>query len=123
MSGVQMERPEGACNTQPAENLTSMRFYSNKSCKERKYFPPNDLNDISVESQRARLRHHLECYGSCTTFEARQKLNIVSPAPRIMELREMGCSITTIRVRENDQSGRPHLIGKYVWHGEVREAA
>lgn len=116
-------KPAECTNTEPVlkNNLSASNVSTIATrCK---YFPPNDLNDVSVESQRARLRHHLECYGSCTTFEARQKLNIVSPAPRIMELREMGCSITTIRVRENDQSGRPHLIGKYVWHGEVREAA
>ena len=116
-------KPAECANTEPVQKYNKFNSDVSTIATRRKYFPQNDLNDVSVESQRARLRQYLECNGSCTTFEARQKLNIVSPAPRIMELREMGWSITTIRVRENDQSGRPHLIGKYVWHGEVREAA
>lgn len=68
----------------------------------------------STASQRVTLLEHLKKHGSITTLQARQVLGVMSPAPRIKELREAGYSIITIRVIDVDSAGIKHRQGLYV---------
>ena len=54
------------------------------------------FTDNSTNNQRAKLLDYLQEHGSITTTQAREDLDILSPAPRIMELRARGYSIVTL---------------------------
>ena len=54
--------------------------------------------------------------GPKTTIELR-RLNILSPAPRVMELRNMGIGIDTDWARFNDSDGLEHRVGEYHYLG------
>lgn len=71
---------------------------------------------LSVESaaQRFRLAAALKSLTSISTSQARDELAIMSPAPRIMELRRRGWDIRTDRVWIADSLGVPHLQAQYV---------
>jgi hypothetical protein len=73
----------------------------------------NSLNDTSTESQRQRLLVTLQGQAVSTLF-ARGKLNILSPAGRIYELRKRGYRILTHWIIEFDTEGRRHRVAKYV---------
>mgnify|MGYP000594065554 CR=1 FL=1 len=64
--------------------------------------------DVSVSAQRVRLKKALQERGSVTTYEARDGLNISSPAPRIFDLRAQGYDIKTILETLEDGNGNPH---------------
>lgn len=68
------------------------------------------VNCTSLPAQRLRLLTYLMSRLSIgvTTYEARDDLNIVSPAPRIEELRNQGHKIETIRETLPDHAGRLH---------------
>lgn len=68
----------------------------------------------SKAAQRGRLLQYLQQYGSITTLQARQILAVMSPAPRIKELRESGYSIKTNWVKDTDSAGVEHRQGLYV---------
>lgn len=68
----------------------------------------------SKAAQRGRLLQYLQLHGSITTLQARQILAVMSPAPRIKELRELGYSITTNWVKDTDSAGVEHRQGLYV---------
>lgn len=82
----------------------------------------NRLNN-STASQRVTLLEHLKKYGSITTLQARQVLGVMSPAPRMKELREAGYSIITERVLDADSTGREHRQGLYVLCVAAKENA
>lgn len=65
------------------------------------------INDTSASAQRARLLNRLQA-GPIDTITARDELNIMAPAPRIKELRELGFAIKTHRVTRVDEQGRKH---------------
>jgi len=73
-----------------------------------------ELLNNSTASQRVALLEHLKKHGSITTLQARQVLGVMSPAPRIKELREAGHSIITERVLDADSTGRKHQQGLYI---------
>ena len=72
-----------------------------------------DVTNNSRESQRARLLDYLH-RNSCTTLEAREKLNICHPAARVQELRDAGHDILTFREQDINAQGHRHIVAKYV---------
>lgn len=68
----------------------------------------------SSRSQRERLTEALCRMGAVTTIEARKYLDVMSPAPRIMELRRAGRPIKTLWVNQATDSGKMHRVGLYV---------
>lgn len=67
----------------------------------------------STESQRFLLLDHLK-KGPFTTIQARDELGVMSPAPRVMELRRQGHNIITLRTETVDRTGTKHREGQYV---------
>lgn len=62
----------------------------------------------STAAQRKRLMDYLIHNGAVNTMYARDRLNIMAPAPRIKELRDQGHVIHTARLTINDRDGRSH---------------
>jgi hypothetical protein len=69
----------------------------------------------SSRNQRDRIVEGLKVHGALTTIEMRRELDVMSPAPRILELRRMGKPIKTEWVSQATESGRKHRVGLYVW--------
>tara|TARA_B110000208_G_scaffold27214_1_gene35612 strand:- start:967 stop:1242 length:276 start_codon:yes stop_codon:yes gene_type:complete len=67
----------------------------------------------STESQRSLLLDHLK-KGPLTTIQARDELGVMSPAPRVMELRRQGHNIITLRTETVDRTGTKHREGQYI---------
>ena len=67
----------------------------------------------STESQRSLLLDHLK-KGPLTTIQARDELGVMSPAPRVMELRRQGHNIITLWTETVDRTGTKHREGQYV---------
>lgn len=72
----------------------------------------------SSSSQRAKILKHFETCPQLSTTQARAKYGIMSPAPRIMELRAQGYQIDTHRITERDSNGVQHRMGLYVFQGK-----
>lgn len=72
----------------------------------------------SAHAQRTRLLQALR-RAPVSTIAARRELDILSPAPRIMELRQRGFDIETFWQHEATDCGRTHRIGLYVLTGEA----
>ncbi|MEN9902547.1 MAG: hypothetical protein RL651_1211 [Pseudomonadota bacterium] len=68
----------------------------------------------SAQNQRERILDALRTHGAITTIEMRKYLDVMSPAPRIMELRRMGKRITTHWVKQATDSGKAHRVALYV---------
>ena len=71
-------------------------------------------NDSSVSNQRAQILSYLKQYGSATTLEIRNNLHILSPAPRVFELRERGVQIITTKESQSTPDGKEHFIARYI---------
>lgn len=69
----------------------------------------------SVDAQRARLLAALE-ERPMTTLEIRRELDILGPAPRILELRRQGQNILTTWADQPTDSGRLHRVAQYSLH-------
>lgn len=80
----------------------------------------NQLIDVSAASQRAQILSHLKKYGSATTIEIRNELHILSPAPRVLELREQGISILTVRENQLTPDGKEHYVARYVLQSGIK---
>ena len=65
------------------------------------------ITDTSASAQRVRLLERLQL-GPVSTFDARFDMNIMTPAPRIKELREQGHPILTDRQTLTDPLGFEH---------------
>lgn len=76
-------------------------------------------NDNSAHSQRLLLIGWLQLHGIITTIEARRDLDILHPAARVQELREIGHDIATNWTQGETECGRKHRIARYV----LRKAA
>ena len=75
----------------------------------------SQLNDTSARSQRLRLVAYLRELGSIDRFCAQEKLNILSLATRIFELRELGYEIYSDDRTTQDPHGRLHRgVTRYV---------
>ena len=76
------------------------------------------FHDNSPIAQQARiLSWFLNISPRLSTLEAREELGIMSPACRIMELRDMGHDIITDREQQVDVTGTNHPVGVYVYMG------
>lgn len=72
-----------------------------------------DISEVSTVAQRQRLLAVLRAK-PVTTIMARSELNILSPAPRIFELRALGYDIITYRRKDITAEGLPHSVAEYV---------
>lgn len=75
----------------------------------------------SRSSQRARILKHFKECPRLSTIQAREQYGIMSPAPRIKELRAQGYNIVTQRITEHDSNGVPHCMGLYVFQDKKQE--
>jgi len=74
----------------------------------------NNKTSTSNEAQRQRLLTHLREKGSICTSEAREQLAVMSPAPRVLELRREGWKIATVMQQIADDAGVLHRQALYV---------
>ncbi|WP_116424688.1 helix-turn-helix domain-containing protein [Pseudomonas citronellolis] len=65
------------------------------------------IGATSSHAQRARLLKRLQL-GPVDTLTARSELNILMPAARIKELKNLGYDIRTYRITLTDQQGNTH---------------
>lgn len=72
----------------------------------------------TTSSQREAILNWLLNVGSITTQEARENLEITSPAPRIFELKALGWRIETKMVEWRSHRGISHRIAKYILTGK-----
>ena len=75
-----------------------------------------NVTDTSSDAQRVRLLAALKT-GPITTLEARQSLNVLHPAGRIQELRNLGYRIVTHWQTDYTSEGYRHRVAKYVLRG------
>lgn len=78
-----------------------------------------DTLDISAATQRAQILDYLQRYGSATTLQIRDELHILSPAPRILELRAQGHKIITHWGNGTTPDNKVHRIARYVLLSEI----
>jgi len=76
--------------------------------------PNQDKVHSTASNDRKALLNHLIEYVRITTLQAREELGVMSPAPRIFELRGLGYNIITHRRYERDITGRNHYQAEYV---------
>lgn len=74
---------------------------------------PNFTNN-TAHNQRIKLLDWLFEKNSITTTQARETLDVMSPAPRIFELRKAGYLINTIWESWVSEYGIKHRIARYV---------
>ena len=77
----------------------------------------NYLSNTDTMAQRARLLKALmeRKNKGCTTIEAREDLNVMSPAARVFELRHFhGYKIDTVKSYSVDAQGHKHRNARYV---------
>ena len=70
-------------------------------------------HSTAVAAQQRRLLAALR-QSPLTTLEAREHLDILHPAARVMELREQGYVITTHRTMQTNAQGNVHRVAQYV---------
>jgi len=70
------------------------------------------LNNTAA-AQRQRILEHLRC-STLTTLQAREQLDIMHPAMRVLELKRHGFDIETEWTTEYSAGGSKHRIAKYV---------
>lgn len=88
-------------------------FAAQKTNPQNKTTKPN-FNNNSSYNQRLKILDRLFEKGSITTSEAREHLDVMSPAARIMELKEAGYLIVTIWDSWTSEHNIKHRIGRYV---------
>ncbi len=74
----------------------------------------SETSSNSAASQRQRLLQHLTLFESATTLKARNSLDVMHPAARIMELRQAGYCIETVWVSDITPEGYVHRVAKYL---------
>jgi len=72
----------------------------------------NQLNSFAQQCQL--LLDYLRVHGSCTTIEARQALDIIHPAGRVLDLRKAGEKIETVWTWDVTEQGKSHRVAKYL---------
>lgn len=75
---------------------------------------PIDKAYSTADGDRRAILKYLIEYVRLTTLQAREELGVMSPAPRVLELRRMGYNIVTKRRYERDITGRNHYQAEYV---------
>ena len=67
------------------------------------------MTNHTAATDRIKILKHLELHGSATTLELRHCLDVLSPAPRIFELRHnQNKNIVTTRTVGDNPGGTPH---------------
>ncbi|MBA3014962.1 MAG: helix-turn-helix domain-containing protein [Proteobacteria bacterium] len=74
----------------------------------------------SSKQQQYRLLGYLQINGTCTTLEARKKLDILHPASRILSLRKAGWPIDTVWCNDLTSEGKQHRVARYVLSKEAQ---
>ena len=82
----------------------------------------DQFSGTSSATQRDRLEAALREWGTVTTFEAREYLDIYHPAGRVKEMRDEGLGIITVWVTVESENGELHRVAKYVLNREVAHA-
>lgn len=79
------------------------------------------MKNQSSSAQRKRILNRLRNVGSggMTTIQAREDLDVMAPAPRIFELRNLGHEIVTIRDCDENAQGNNHPCARYVLVAEI----
>lgn len=77
----------------------------------------------SAAGQRQAILTWLQQQGTLTTIQARDELGIMSPAARVMELREQGHQIVTYRTVTIDRTGTKHREAKYILFNQDNKKA
>lgn len=77
---------------------------------------PEFISDGAKATQRGAILAALQL-SPLSSLEARERLGIVHPAGRVMELRRMGHAIATKRRKVTDAQGRQHTAAVYVLEG------
>ena len=67
----------------------------------------------TAKEQRARVLARLR-KAPLTTLEAREELDVLHPAARVMELRKEGYHIETVTAEDTTACGRVHRVARYV---------
>ena len=102
------------------ENLTQNNHAKNKGLDADTTNPNTTTHklkfkDNSAKNQRLKLLDYLLEHNSITTSEAREKLDIMSPAPRILELKANGYLIITVPAEWVSDYGINHKgVARYV---------
>ena len=73
-----------------------------------------NFNNNSTHNQRLKILDWLFEKGSITTSEAREYLDIMSPAARMMELKEAGYQIVTIWDSWTSKYSIKHRLARFV---------
>lgn len=68
---------------------------------------------VDLESQRQRILAWLRIHHTLTTLQAREELDVLHPAGRVMELRKKGHNIITHWTVEDTAKGA-HRVARYV---------
>lgn len=78
-------------------------------------------HDNSTAGQRARLLDALIDVGpsGLSTIELRENYDIMSPAPRVLELRALGFQIETFWIVGENSQGNKHRCARYVLINQV----
>lgn len=74
-------------------------------------------HSTTASEQRQRLLNYLRVHGSCSTIEARESLDIIHPAGRVLSLRKAGERIETVWTWAVTEQGKPHRVAKYLLAG------
>lgn len=77
-----------------------------------------DHRGNDVEAQRDRVLTALQ-EGPLSTVEARRWLDVMHPAMRVLELRNLGADIDTVWSVEPTECGRLHRMARYVLRAGV----
>ncbi|PHS69130.1 MAG: hypothetical protein COB23_07180 [Methylophaga sp.] len=76
----------------------------------------------TADIDRKKILKHLLEHARLTTLQAREELGIMSPAPRVLELRRLGHNIVTTLTNERDITGRKHRQAEYgYFSGGIKE--
>ena len=89
---------------------------------ESKTIKGHPLYNNSAENQRKRLLDQFAITPRMTVQQIVKILGILAPPARVKELRELGHSIKTIWVKEDDANGVTHHVGLYVYCGLKKNA-
>lgn len=101
------------------ENFNRESFTQNKgvaaaTTPPKKLTTRQNFTDNSAHNQRLKLLDWFFEKGSITTSQAREHLDVMSPAPRILELRKAGYQIATVLDDWISEYGIKHRIARYV---------
>ncbi|MEY4589991.1 MAG: hypothetical protein RL497_2067 [Pseudomonadota bacterium] len=104
---------------------TPKRAITKKTAKQKPAtLKKSPLHNNSAQAQQKRIAAHLRKYGRINTVYARDELGIMSPAPRIKELRNQGYKIKTLRISVADSLGVTHHgVADYVLISEPQRSA